>query len=95
MNATELEKKFGVTAEDIEKWDSDAQQGILPGAPSGEMVTGPGRPMMFDAPMQQVSFKESSDTVEAMDRRADALGMRRSDYLRHLVENDLSCAGMV
>lgn len=31
--------------------------------------------------------------VYAMDERAEELGVRRSDYLRRLVENDLRCAG--
>ncbi len=46
---------------------------------------------MFEEPVQQVTFKESSEVVRAMDRRAKQLGIRRSDYLRRLVENDLNC----
>ena len=41
-----------------------------------------------------MTFKAAGGKVEAMDRRARQLGMRRSDYLRQLVENDLRCAGM-
>lgn len=45
--------------------------------------------------MQQVTFKAPANRVEAMDERAEELGVRRSDYLRRLVENDLRCAGVL
>ncbi len=67
---------------------------MLHGKP-GVVVTGPDRPLLFDEAMQQASFKEPSSRVQAMDRRAEQLGIRRSDYLRQLVENDLQCAGMI
>lgn len=92
--AEELEKMFGIDPERIVEIDKDASKGVLQGAP-GEVVTGPGRPPLFDEPMQQVSFKEPSTRVRAIDRRAEQLGVRRSDYLRQLVENDLQCAGMI
>lgn len=50
---------------------------------------------VLDEPIQQVSFREPSTGVQAIDRRAEQLGIRRSDYLRQLVENDLQCAGMI
>lgn len=40
------------------------------------------------------AFKEARGRVRAIDARAAQLGMRRSDYLRQLVENDLECAGI-
>ena len=91
-SAQELEKMFDVDLDRIIEIDEDASRGILRGTP-GETVTGPGRPPLFEEPLQQVTFKESGSTVRAMDRRAEQLGMRRSDYLRQLVENDLQCAG--
>lgn len=36
-----------------------------------------------------VGFKESSERVESIDRRAKQLGVSRSDYLRYLVDRDL------
>lgn len=45
--------------------------------------------------MQQVTFKTPANRMEAMDERAEELGVRRSDYLRRLVENDLRCAGVL
>ena len=53
-----------------------------------------GRPLKFGQEMRQVGFKEPLSKVEAIDRRAAELGMRRSDYLRHLVDADLKLAGL-
>lgn len=91
--AKEFEEMFGITAEEIEQIDTDACKGKFQGRPV-KTVTGSGRPLMFDEPMQQVAFKEPRGKVRAIDARAAQLGMRRSDYLRQLVENDLECAGI-
>ena len=91
--AEELERMFGMAPERITEIDGDAEKGVLHGK-AVETVTGAGRPPMFDEPMRQVTFKAAGGKVEAMDRRARQLGMRRSDYLRQLVENDLRCTGM-
>ena len=92
-SATELEQLFDISPERIEEIDENARKGTL----EGEVVataTGPGRPPLFDGPMQQVTFKEPSARILAIDMRAEQLGMKRSEYLRQLVENDLRCAGM-
>lgn len=43
---------------------------------------------------RQVGFKEPETMVAAIDERAASLGMKRSDYLRHLVDEDLKAAGL-
>ena len=91
--AKELEIMFGLSSDEVAAIDEDACNGILHGK-AAEIVTGPGRPPLHEAAMQQVTFKEPADRVTAMDKRAAQLGMRRSDYLRQLVENDLRCVGM-
>lgn len=90
----ELEELFDITHDRVVEIDEKASSGVLEGSPASTS-TGPGRPPLFDEPMQQVSFKETTDKVRAIDRRAGELGMRRSEYLRQLVDNDLSCAGLV
>lgn len=92
--AYELEKLFDITPERIDEIDADATEGKLPGKAVSTII-GPGRPPIFDEPMQQVTFKEPGTRVHAIDTRAKQLGMRRSDYLRQLVENDLQCAGLI
>ncbi len=88
--AKELEDMFGVTAEQIEEWDEMMVRGEIPGEPVGEVIVG--RPLLFGVELKSVGFKETEEKIEAMDKRADSLGMRRSDYLRWLVDQDLKAA---
>ncbi len=92
--ARELEELFDIDAEIIDRIDEAATRGMLEGS-AGVTVTGPGRPPLFDGAMQQVTFKERHDRVKAIDLRAEQLGIRRFDYLRQLVENDLQCSGLL
>ena len=93
MSAKEVQEKFGITVEELDTWEKDAARGILHGEPRGEVIVG--RPLMFGEEMKQVGFKEPLRKIEAMDRRARQLGMKRSDYLRHLVDEDLASAGIM
>ena len=91
LNDTEIEERFGITSEQLDKWERDVENGIFHGEPRGEVVRG--RPLMFGEKTKQVGFKEPLAKIEAIDRRAAQLGMKRSDYLRHLVDEDLQRAG--
>ena len=95
LSAEEIEERFGITAEQLDQWEDEASRGVLPGEPSGPVVTGPGRPMMFGEEMRQVGFKEPLSRVALIDARASQLGLKRSDYLRDLVEKDLAASGLV
>ncbi len=64
----------------------------LHGEPRGEVVVG--RPLKFGEEMRQVGFKEPIRKIELIDRRASQLGLKRSDYLRQLVDRDLDAAGI-
>lgn len=87
--AHELEKMFGVSAEQIEHWDDMASSGVLPGEPTGEIVRGPGRPQMFGEEMITVSFKLPKSQLALMDEQARILNEGRSDYLRSIIEKQL------
>ena len=91
----ELEKMFNVKAQDLDKWEAEASEGILPGKACGEVVYGPGRPMMFGEETHQIGFREPASKITIISRRAKNLGMRRSDYLRKLVDEDLRKVGMI
>ena len=84
MSPKEIEDYFGVTQEQIEEWDDMLVRGEIPGVSVGEVVVG--RPLKFGEHLRLVGFKET----ERMDKRADSLGMKRSDYLRWLVDKDLA-----
>ena len=98
MSAEEIEKRFGITQEQLDQWEADATAGIFHGEPVGPVYYapgyGPGRPLMFDEEMKQVGFKEPVSRIGLIDARAAQLGMKRSEYLRHLVEEDLKIAGI-
>ena len=63
--------------------------------PSGEVVFGPGRPSMFGEDTKQIGFREPLTKINMISLRAKNLGLRRSDYLRSLVDEDLLKAGMI
>lgn len=93
MSQKELEDYFGVTQEEIEEWDDMLVRGEIPGEPVGDVIVG--RPLKFGEALKVVGFKDTERKIEAMDRRADSLGMKRSDYLRWLVDKDLAAAALV
>lgn len=92
MSSKEIEEKYGIAAEEIESWEKDICEGIFHGDQRGEIVVG--RPLKFGEEMKQVGFKEPLNKIAAIDARAEQLGMKRSDYLRHLVDEDLARAGV-
>ncbi len=91
MTSKEIEEEYGMSAKEIESLSEDAEKGILHGEVRETIA---GRPLMFGEEMKQVGFKEPVRRIAAIDARAKQLGMKRSDYLRHLVEMDLSTAGI-
>ncbi len=88
----EIEEMFGLTREDIEELAAPWEAGDVPGVPVGEVIVG--RPLKFGEHLKLVGFKETEQKIERMDKRADSLGMKRSDYLRWLVDRDLAAAGI-
>ena len=85
--AEELEKLFGVTAGEIKKlaapWEADEVAGV----PVGKIIVG--RPLKFGEELRPIGFKETKLKIDAIDERASFLGMKRSDYLRWVVDKDL------
>ena len=91
MTSKEIEEKYGMAAAELDALSTDAERGILHGEPRETVV---GRPLKFGEQMRQVGFKEPARKAAAIDMRAEQLGMRRSGYLRHLVEQDFALAGI-
>ena len=88
--ATELEQKYGVTAEQIATWSEECERGELPGEPVGDVVMG--RPLLFGEELKSVGYKDTPAVIEAMDRKAKSQNKTRSEYLRDLVRRDLATA---
>ena len=91
MTSKEVEERYGLSADLIDRWAEDAEKGVFHGEPRETVY---GRPLMFGEQMRQVGFKEPLGRIELIDARASQLGMRRSEYLRHLVDQDLGVAGL-
>ncbi len=89
----EMEERFGITREQLNRWDEAYSRGDLPDEPLRLKTRG--RPLKFGEGMQLVGFKEPRQMITFMDSRARELGMSRSDYLRHLVNEDLKSAGLI
>lgn len=89
MNAKTISRKYGIDKAKLDEIDEKASAGILPGEPGSVSV---GRPLKFGKELKLVGYKELPETIEAIDARAESLGMSRSDYLRNLVRQDLSRA---
>ena len=89
ISGKDAQSKYGLSPADIDVLEEQASRGILPGDPGSASV---GRPMKFGAPLRMVGFKETAETIEAMDCRASSLGLSRSDYLRYLIDQDLANA---
>ena len=92
MNAKQIEEELGIPEQQLTTWEKDAENGVFHGEPRGEVVRG--RPLKFGQSTKQVGFKEPLAKIEAIDKRAAQLGMRRSDYLRYLVDEDLKRAAL-
>lgn len=91
-SAEELEQIFDVTSEQIQQWDEILVHGEIPGKSAGDVIMG--RPFKFGEPMKTIVFKEPEGRIAAIDSRAEDLGMRRSDYLRWLIDRDLATVGV-
>lgn len=90
MERNELPDILAMTDEEIDALAAPFEEGRWKRSEYGKPSVG--RPAIFDEPMKPVTFKETPSVIAAMDRRARALGTSRSDYLRHLVAQDLALA---
>ena len=86
-----------LTDEDIERECEEYENGTWEGGlvdvkPGPEFARG--RHLLYGEAMKQVGFKEPMSTIAAIDFRCKQLGVKRSDYLRGLVEEDLKLAGL-
>ena len=88
--AAELEELFGITRERITELDAMMCAGELPGIQLGPVVME--RPQMYDEHTSTVSFKETDSKINLVNQRAERLGMKRSEYLRTLIDRDLTTA---
>ena len=88
MNEEDLNRKFGVTDEQLERWAQQFESGEWP-----EGVTVPvGRPRLADEDVLPVTFKLPVSKIIALDAKAFERGGTRSQVLREAVDEYLKQA---
>lgn len=90
MNRDEINRKLGLSEEELVTRAQQFESDTWKREEFGNPITG--RPLAFGEPMRPVTFKEPLSIIAAMDAKAHAAGISRSDYLRRLVEKDLTSA---
>ena len=76
-----------LTDEMMEQIADAFERGEWPGTESRILR---GRPMLFGEQLQSITFKAPKRKIDAIDRKAESLGISRSDYLRSLLDKDLA-----
>ena len=87
-----LKAKYGVSDAEIAELEASADAYDRGEWPEGSIRV-MGRPTLYGERMMSISYRETASEVARMDARAASLGMSRSNYLRHLVAEDLKLAG--
>ena len=90
INDRDLAKTYGLSDDEIEALSADGDAYASGDWPSG--VTRVGRPRKFDEEQTFIGFRDTVAVRAAIDMKAAAAGMSRSDYLRDLVRRDLASA---
>ena len=88
MEDKELERLFGLSPDEIERRSAQYESGEWKDGTTVPM----GRPSLYGARMKSITYRDTEQEAALMDKRAASLGMSRSDYLRHLVRQDLASA---
>ena len=78
-----------LTDDEIERLGEAAEQGEHPGTP-GEFIVSPGRPRLSDEDLVTIAFKVPRSHRDALDRRAEAQGETRSQFMREALERALA-----
>ncbi|WP_167145825.1 CopG family transcriptional regulator [Actinomyces sp. ZJ308] len=78
-----------LTDEEIESLAQAAERGNYPGTP-GEFIISPGRPRISDEELVTIAFKVPRSHRDALDRKAEARGETRSEFMRETLEKALA-----
>lgn len=86
MRAEGLEKRFGVTSDELDSLAAPFEQGKWPKGKTSLI----GRPRLSDEEVRPVTFKLPVSQIAALDKLAKATGSSRSDTLRRAVTHELA-----
>lgn len=73
-----------VTEELLDQWAAPWEAGDIPGKAAG-FVRSPGRPRISDEPSRVISIRLPESVIKACERRAEAQGETRSQWIRDTV----------
>ena len=85
LSDAELERKFGVSSEQLSEWDEMACQGELVGEWSGDVVRGPGRPRVLDEEQVIISLRIPLSKKEELEKLSKQKGMTMSSFIRDVL----------
>ena len=83
MDREELNKKFGVTEEQLNAWAEEYENGSWKGS-LGEIT--PGRPRLYAEELETISFRLPKSRVVAIEAVIARKGGSRSEFLRSAVD---------
>ena len=78
-----LNKKFGVTEEQLDAWAKEYEDGSWKGH-LGEIT--PGRPKLYSEDLETISFRLPKSRVKAIEVVIKKTGGSRSEFLREAVD---------
>lgn len=90
MSNDELHARFGVTKAQLDEWAAEYESGDWSAMEFGEVT--PGRPKVFDEPLDTITVKVPHSRVVAMRRISEREGTSRSDFIRRAIDNELISA---
>lgn len=88
MSSEELNKKFGVTDEQLEAWATEYESQDWSSMKFGEST--PGRPKLYDEDMEIITIKVPHSRIVAMKKAAEQNGISRSEFIRRAIDHELS-----
>ena len=87
MNNEELHKKFGVTADELDKRAAEYESTAWENMSFGEIIQG--RPKLYDEELKTITVKVPASRVTAIQNVADKRGVSRSEFIRQAIDNEL------
>lgn len=85
VSKAELMERFGLSEKEIEELEAAADAADRGEWPKGK-ITRIGRPSLYEEETETVSHKESKSKIIALDAKARALGISRSQALRQATD---------
>lgn len=90
MNEAQINKKFGVTGDEIESWAKEYESSDWSNMEFGKPMSG--RPRIFEEPMERISVTLPHGAIVAMKEYCDTQDISRSELVRRAVSRELASA---